>query len=96
MASATNNRGAVATVRIAPIEHWCEDAAGSGLNAAIRQALLRRGRVSILTSSMEVRGDDHGRFWMIEPNCKRIIDAEAGREARMDTAWACEHMLEMD
>lgn len=85
----------VVTVKIAPVERWCQCAKDLEFNAAIRKTLLRLGKVSILTESMHIRGNGHGKFWMVEPTCKMNIDAEAGRPS-IGHAYVCEHMLEMD
>lgn len=85
----------VVTVKIAPVERWCQCAKDLEFNAAIRKTLLRLGKVSILTESMHIRGNGHGKFWMVEPEYQRAIDAEAGHIS-FSPAYVCEHMLEMD
>lgn len=85
----------IAKVKIAPVEQWCEVAAGPNFNKEVREVLLRKGEVSILTETMQIRGNGHGKFWAIESKCQAEIDEEAGRPT-LSQAYACEHMLDID
>lgn len=86
----------VATVRIAPVEMWCERA---------RSTIEKRGQshaypvglpVDIIISSLTVWRYCDGRVWSLTNESANKIREVAGIPAERDYGGLCEHMLEMD
>lgn len=70
----------IATVRIAPIEQWCEEC-----KAMPRTKNFRPGQIVFIETDSMKQSKYHK-----EPT--RIWHGPAGKEF----GWICEHMLEMD
>jgi hypothetical protein len=87
----------IATVRIAPVEQWCEIAKsvkGTTLELAARIVGMP---VDIYTEGPHPKhGDDSVRTWIITEESKQRLFEAAGRPIPAKSYRFCEHMLEMD
>lgn len=87
----------IATVRIAPVERWCEQTEYDSRNS-LRDLIVGK-EVQIDTASMTVApGAFHacsGKNWLLTPKCQDEIDEILHSNLR-GRAWWCEHLLEMD
>ena len=98
MTSVTKSLGRVATVRIAPVERWCEPMRGEyqlrplpqliGMVVAINTISMRTGKQCV--NRCETRE------WKIEPSPALELRESVGIGPAVDSVWICEHMLEMD
>jgi hypothetical protein len=91
----------IATVRIAPVEHWCEVSKGYALR---RMPCAEVGlQVEIITTTMHkgepgAQEDCDGRFWdLTRESATRLRQAIGFPDpGANDIFTLCEHMLEMD
>lgn len=87
----------IATVKIAPVEQWCEHIKQVSRNTL--RDLIVGHEVSIDTASMTVAPKEpsacRGKNWLLTPQSQLEIDEILfGRS--IGPSWFCEHMLEMD
>jgi hypothetical protein len=86
----------IATVRIAPVERWCEKAFSQCIKYGFTPTKYVGLEIAIIPSSMLGGAFGcNGKAWMVpaeEANRIRSIEQDG---TKMDR-WVCEHMLEMD
>lgn len=99
MATATNNRGAVATVRIAPVERWCEDTRPvQQIEGHPEVGMSIQIEANSMDPLMECDGKP-AKHWKITSESHVALCAKVGRKPQRwenGNVWICEHMLEMD
>lgn len=98
-AESTSGGGAVAIarVRIAPVERWCE---GIHDNEVPREAQWDERVVGMLIG---IHPDDmskwdkcEGKVWRVEQSSTNAIRAKLGWDSTQEERFLCEHALELD
>lgn len=82
----------IATVRIAPIERWCEGA--RRLSPSCEK--YKYDDISIVTNSLGPSTWCEGKLWLVDQGWLNDFRERHGYEPWERKRYACEHMLEMD
>lgn len=88
----------IATVRIAPIERWCEEVL-DGSKHLPQRAQLPGMEIQIEPSSLydgSIGGTCTGKHWKASRESQDRIDKIIHGHTMRSASWWCEHMLEMD
>jgi hypothetical protein len=88
---------AIARVRIAPVDRWCEGAIEQAKRNSIPYEIVVGMEVEILTGSMtNEQFCCTGRSWELTDRSSKEMDSMMGLDWIPACAMLCEHILEMD
>lgn len=82
----------IAKVKLAPMEHWCEEAKARFSGNESPENLT----MGILPHTMKQSQWCDGRVWQHDSASVNEAREKVGLEPVENPRWACEHMLEMD